>query len=279
MKERIISICLLLLAAVTVGLIVIGLPKKNYAQPASDFTEAVRNGNPTAAPASSSGDSSASTPAVAGEVIRLHILADSDSERDQAIKLALRDVLLPYLNAATLGAETKEEAMAQLTAQCAALTELANDALAQLQADYTATVSVERLYFPIRIYGSQTYLSEDAVIFPPGFYDSVQVVLGRGEGHNWWCLAYPSLCFIDSSYDYIPKDSDAYKMKIGTVKKSVLEKLFYGETLSELLAETPGVELSDADAADSTAGSDEITVYFGSRLWEIIKALLGKNVE
>lgn len=240
MKERIIAVFLLLLAAVTVWAIATELPKKEYAQPASDFSDAVREGSVTAPQA-------ADTPVVSGEVIRLHILADSDNDTDQQIKLALRDVLLPYLNAATLGATTKEEALTQLKEQCPALTEIAAAALTQLGVNYTATVSVENLYFPIRIYGSQTYLSEDAVIFPPGFYDSVQVVLGSGEGHNWWCLAYPSLCFIDSSYDYIPKDSEVYKFKIGSIKQDKLEELFYGEK--------------------------EVTVYFGSKLWELLKHL------
>lgn len=235
MKERIISACLLLLAGLTIWAIAAKLPKKDYARPASEFTEAVRNGT------------------VAGDVIRLHILADSDDQRDQEIKLALRDVLLPYLNAATLGAKSKNEAMAQLTAQCTSLTEIANSFLEVQNTGYTATVSVERIYFPIRIYGSQTYLSEDAVIFPPGYYDSVQVVLGKGEGHNWWCLAYPSLCFIDASYDYIPKDSDLYRMKIGTTDKSALMKLFYGEGASH---------------------PEEIDVYMGSKLWELFQNLL-----
>lgn len=255
MKERILSIFLLLLAALTVWLIAAELPKKDYATPASDFTEAVRNG----------------TPPVAEEVIRLHILADSDSERDQMIKLALRDVLLPYLSAATLGAENKADALAQLTEQCPSLTEVANAFLAKQCAGYTATVSLEQVYFPIRIYGSQTYLSEDAVIFPPGYYDSVQVILGSGKGHNWWCLAYPSLCFIDSAYDYIPKDSEQYKLKIGTVKKSVLMELFYGESITELLPEETSATETNAD--------DEITIYFGSKLWELLISPFKKNVD
>lgn len=225
MKERIISICVVLLAAVTVWLIAAEIPKKQYA-----------------------------TPAVADEVIRLHILADSDSEYDQSVKLALRDVLLPYLNAATLGADSKAGALAQLTSQCPALTEIANAFLLEQGTGYTATITVENVYFPIRIYGSQTYLSKDAVIFPPGYYDSVQVVLGSGEGHNWWCLAYPSLCFVDSMYDYIPKDSDIYKLEIGTLSDSSLEKLFYGK-----------------------ASSGKTTIYFGSKLLELLKALFDKN--
>lgn len=264
MKERIISICIMLLAAVTVFLIIMDLPHKIYARPASDFTETVRNGTPDGIPLSGG---NAGSPAVAEEVIRLHILADSDSDRDQAVKLALRDLLLPFIHAAILDAENKTDAMERLNAQCISLTELANVFLAEQNTGYTATVSVERVYFPIRIYGSQAYLSADAVIFPPGYYDSVRVILGSGNGHNWWCLAYPTLCFIDASYDYIPRDSDIYKLKIGTVSESSLKKLFYGGTLS------PG------NAAVNSDGIREITsgktdVYFSCKLWEIIRKLL-----
>lgn len=248
MKERIIAACLFLLAVLTIFAIAIKLPGKEYARPATDFTEAVRNGS--AATPGSTPD----VPAVSSEVIRLHILAASDSRQDQDIKLALRDILLPYVNAATLTAETKEDAMEQLTAQCPFFTTLLNQALAAYGTGYTATVSVERIYFPIRIYGSQTYLSKDAVIFPPGYYDSVQVILGNGNGHNWWCLAYPTLCFLDSSYDYIPKDSGLYRLKIQTADSSVLQKLFY-----------------------DTPEEESITVYFDSKLLELIKSLLKKQ--
>ena len=203
-------------------------------------------------------------PAVAEEVIRLHILADSDSQTDQDIKLALRDVLLPYLHVITSNASNKEEAMVQLSTALLALTNIANTFLAEQNTNYTADISVERIYFPVRIYGSQTYLSADAVIFPPGYYDSLQVVLGSGEGHNWWCLAYPSLCFIDASYDYIPKDSDMYKLEIGTVSKASLEKLFYGVPSS-------ACQITGNITPDSN--SEEITFYFGSKLWEILRSV------
>lgn len=233
MKERIIAVFLFLLAALTVCMLAPDLSRKEYARPAGDFSEAVRNG----------------TPPVAEEVIRLHILADSDSTRDQTIKLALRDALLPYLNAATLGADSKEEAFSLLENQCPSLTRIANDTLEQLGADYTATVSLKKVYFPIRIYGSQTYLSEDAVLFPPGFYDSVQIVLGNGEGHNWWCLAYPSLCFIDSAYDYIPKESEEYKIKIGSLSTTELKELFYKNPPPE----------------------EEVTFYFGFKILKLFQ--------
>ena len=291
MRDRILTIFLLILAAVTVWAVVTELPQKEYAQPSADFSNSLRGDIETAIttavsagqlPGSPAADtSSTAVPAVSSEVIRLHILADSDNESDQAIKLAVRDILLPYLNAATLGAATKEEALQQLEQQCGILTEAANQTLSALGADYEAAVSVETLYFPIRIYGSQTYLSEDAVIFPPGFYDSVQVVLGSGQGHNWWCLAYPSLCFIDATYDYIPKESDLYKIKLGSLEQTELLQLFYGSQAesficrvnqyTELPGNTDKTVPQKADNNSSSEASSKIDIYLGSKLWELLK--------
>lgn len=236
MKERLTSLALIFFALLTIWAVATELPKETYG---------------TLPPATAP-----DVPAVSSEVIRLHILADSDSDADQAIKRSIRDLLLPYLNAATLSATSKEEALLLLSSQCSLFTEIANQALAAAGVSYTATVTVESVYFPLRIYGSQTYLSEDAVLFPPGFYDSVRIILGEGKGHNWWCLAYPSLCFIDASYDYIPKDSDLYKKELCTVSLDSLRSLFYGNT-----------------AMAATDQSETVTVYYGSKLWELIKNL------
>ena len=191
------------------------------------------------------------TPKVSSDVIRLHILANSDSAIDQKIKLQIRDILLPHLNNTTQTASSKEEALLLLKEQCDTFTNVINQILFLLGVDYTASISISNIYFPIRIYGSQTYLSKDAVIFPPGYYDSVQVILGNGTGHNWWCLAYPSLCFIDATYEYVPKNSTAYAKKFATVKKSTLDKLFFGSVSEESLAET------------------NIDVYFSSKILEL----------
>ena len=246
MKERLTALLLLFLALITIWAVVTEFPEDNthYGTLPSSAT--------------------AASPQVSSEVIRLHILADSDSDADQTVKLKVRDMLLPYLNAATLGAATKEEALSMLTSQCSLFTEIANQVLADLGVSYTATVTVKSVYFPVRIYGSQTYLSEDAVVFPPGFYDSVQVILGEGTGHNWWCLAYPSLCFIDSSYDYIPKESDLYKKEISTADAGLLWELFYGEGSSDLLRSVDSVQPTE---------DNEITIYYGSKLWELIKSI------
>lgn len=244
MKERLTAVFLCFLALVTLFLLSRKLPglEKKYGT-ILPFPVDAEN-------------SSASVKSPAEEVIRLHILADSDSDEAQTVKLAVRDALLPYLSAVTAAAADRQEAMTLLEEHCDLFTSLADKTLQELGADYRADVSVRQIYFPIRIYGSQTYLSEDAVLFPPGLYDSLQIVLGKGEGHNWWCLAWPSLCFIDSAYDYIPKDSAIYKEKFATIKESSLDRLFYGKSSS------------DADAS--------VNVYVESRLWNFLSTKIKK---
>ena len=234
MKERLTSLFLLLLAFFTIFAISTDLPIQSKTVSYTEITQ--------------------TTPTISSEVIRLHILADNDSTLDQDVKLQVRDALLPSLNAITKHASSKKEALHLLYEQCHFLTTIANETLAFLGTDYHARVSIAKCYFPIRIYGSQTYLSSDAVIFPPGYYDSVQVILGKGTGHNWWCLAYPSLCFIDASYSYIPKDSHSYKETFATVKKSTLDTLFYGTTPKEFEKDT------------------NINVYFRSKILDILSS-------
>ena len=233
MKEKLTSLFLLFLAFLTIFAISTDIP---YLSEPVSYTE-----------------SSHTIPSVSSEVIRLHILADNDSMVDQEIKLQVRDALLPYLNTITQTASSKKEALQLLHEQCNLLTTATNEILTLLDTNYSASVSISNLYFPIRIYGSQTYLSKDAIIFPPGYYDSVQVVLGNGTGHNWWCLAYPSLCFIDASYDYIPKNSHAYEEAFATVKKSTLDKLFYG-TIPE-----------------NFKNDSNIDIYFSSKIFKIFE--------
>lgn len=244
MKERLTALALFFLALLTLLALTRKLPelRKDYGTIESPARDA----------------ESASASTLSEEVIRLHILADSDSPCDQAVKLNIRDTLLPYLSAVTALASSKEEALLLLSEQCDIFTEIANRRLRELGSPYLATVSVTNTYFPIRIYGSQTYLSNDATIFPPGKYDSLQVILGEGKGHNWWCLAYPSLCYIDATYDYIPKNSLSYKEKFATIKESSLARLFYGKE----------------DSADGT-GSD-INLYIESKLWNLFSTKIKK---
>ena len=111
------------------------------------------------------------------DVVRLHVLANSDSAADQAVKLRVRDALLESGSALFSGAATPENAAALLTAQRAALEQTANRVLACAGMPYQASLTLTREYFTTRSYGSVT--------LPAGQYLAVKVILGEGAGQNW----------------------------------------------------------------------------------------------
>jgi len=119
-------------------------------------------------------------------VIRLHVVADSDEEGDQAVKLRVRDAVQAYLKENLDEDLDQPGAKAWLKENTAALTQVANDALAVAGSRDRATVRLAREGFPMRTY--------DTFALPSGVYDSLRITIGTGEGKNWWCVIFPSLC-------------------------------------------------------------------------------------
>lgn len=144
-------------------------------------------------------NSSSLQTAVAEQVLRLHIVADSNSDADQTVKLAVRDAVLTYLEPYLGDVTTKQDAMAVIEAKLPELAETANRILAENGFSYTADVSLGRTYFPIKVYGDLT--------LPAGEYDALKICLGSAAGKNWWCLVFPQLCFVDITTGKLPESS------------------------------------------------------------------------
>lgn len=120
------------------------------------------------------------------KVLRLHVLANSDSEADQALKLKVRDSVLETASAILADCPDRETAEQRLSA---ALPEIEDAARARIAAEggkQTVTAELRPTVFPTREY-------EDFTL-PAGEYLALRVVLGEGEGHNWWCVVFPPLC-------------------------------------------------------------------------------------
>ncbi|MCC8045022.1 MAG: stage II sporulation protein R [Clostridiales bacterium] len=134
---------------------------------------------------------------IAEEVVRFHVLANSDSEEDQAVKYLVRDAILTWI--ADEMQDAKEEPQSEQTERAAILQflsenlskleENANRILEEQGKSYSAQAEIAWCYFPDRTYGSYT--------FPAGWYQALRIRLGEAAGQNWWCLLYPALCFSD----------------------------------------------------------------------------------
>ena len=122
------------------------------------------------------------------EYIRIHVRANSDSSDDQSVKLAVRDAVVQYLAPLSVGIKTKSEMWTLLKSKKYEIEKTANDTLVSCGYGYGSRVTLGRERFPTRTYGDLT-LEE-------GEYDAVIVELGTGEGQNWWCVAFPPMCFI-----------------------------------------------------------------------------------
>ena len=119
------------------------------------------------------------------DIVRLHIIANSDSDEDQALKLRIRDRIL----SATSASGSKEN----VTELLSEYEDIAREEIAASGFDYTVHAEYGKYYFPTKDYGGLTY--------PAGEYDAVRIVIGEGEGQNWWCVLFPPLCYVKGSVD------------------------------------------------------------------------------
>jgi len=126
-----------------------------------------------------------------GEMIRLHVIARSDSEADQRVKLAVRDALLCEFGQA-LHASSYVEATAAIKENLPAIQRVAQDAAQSLGEMSEVRAEFGSYAFPSRMYGD--------TLVPAGEYQALRVIIGQGDGRNWWCVVYPALCLTDADH-------------------------------------------------------------------------------
>ena len=151
----------------------------------------------------------------ADSIFRLHIIANSNSAEDQAVKLEVRDAVLEY-EAENLDAVSAAKTREELMTHGAELLEIIEGVLRSNGFDYGAQMLVGTFPFPDREY--------NGVLYPAGDYDAFRVILGDGAGENWWCVMFPPLCILKSDNGKIDTD-ETIEFESGFVK---LFKLLFG---------------------------------------------------
>ena len=147
---------------------------------------------------------------LAEEVLRFHVLANSDSRKDQAVKLEVRDAVLSYLKEVLPEGMDVKETTRWMREHTEEIRRVAEQKM-------TDSVAVTTCYFPDRTYGDVT--------FPAGNYKTLRIELGEAAGHNWWCVLYPNLCFLDTTNAVLPEKG-----------KQQLKKVLTEEEYSEVTA-------------------------------------------
>ena len=128
------------------------------------------------------------------DVVRFHVVANSDSEEDQAVKLQVRDAVIEKLQSVMASLPSAEEAKAYLQEHLAEIKELANSVLSELGIKDRVDVSLQEACFDTRHY--------DTFSLPSGVYDALRITIGEGQGQNWWCVVFPTLCTVATSEDF-----------------------------------------------------------------------------
>lgn len=136
---------------------------------------------------------------IAEHIIRFHVLANSDSKEDQALKLKVKDRVVKAMQEKLKNVSSIEEARKVLQANTKNMETLANQVIKEEGYSYTSHAKLEKTTFPIKQYGDLT--------FPAGEYEAFRILIGNAEGKNWWCVMFPTLCYVDETYDVITKEN------------------------------------------------------------------------
>lgn len=135
---------------------------------------------------------------LAQEVLRFHILANSDSDEDQALKMTVKEEVLGYLEGAMPEDMDVAETTDWMRRHTDELENLSREIVQQEGYDYPVSAAVTTCWFPEKTYGDLT--------FPAGNYEALRIEIGVAKGHNWWCVLYPNLCFLDAVNAVVPKE-------------------------------------------------------------------------
>ena len=133
------------------------------------------------------------------EVFRFHVLANSDSPSDQALKMSVKEAVISYMKESLGESRDVEDTKEWARGHLAEIEEEARKTMQGQGYGYSVKAKVTTCEFPEKVYGD--------IIFPAGTYEALRVEIGQAEGQNWWCVLYPNLCFVDSMRAVVPKES------------------------------------------------------------------------
>ena len=135
---------------------------------------------------------------IAKEIIRFHVLANSDSDEDQALKMQVKEAVIAQMEPILKDAQDITETRALIKKFLPEIKKMAVKEIEKAGYDYPVSAKLTECYFPMKSYGDCT--------FPAGRYEALRICIGKAEGKNWWCVLYPNLCFIDSIHAVVPED-------------------------------------------------------------------------
>ncbi len=134
------------------------------------------------------------------KLIRFHVIANSDSEEDQNLKLKVRDAVIDYLQPKLAASNSIDESEKIIISEYDELENISKNIILENGYEYDVKVGIDYSQFPTKQYSN--------VVLPAGEYKALRIIIGEGSGKNWWCVMFPPLCFVDEEKGLIDKDTD-----------------------------------------------------------------------
>jgi stage II sporulation protein R len=134
------------------------------------------------------------------KLIRFHVIANSDSDEDQELKLKVRDEIIKYLQPKLQNSNSIDESEEIIKKEYGELGKISKNIISKNGYNYEVKVGIEYSTFPTKQYSN--------VILPAGEYKALKIIIGQGQGKNWWCVMFPPLCFVDEKSGVIDKATD-----------------------------------------------------------------------
>ena len=187
---------------------------------------------------------------ISSKLIRFHVIANSDNENDQALKLKIRDKVLEYVSPKLNDSNSIEESRKILAMEDENILNIAREVINENGYSYDVESTLSKEYFPVKTYGNIT--------LPQGKYEAYRIIIGSGEGQNWWCVMFPPLCFVD-----VTKGSIAYEETEKQMKEVLDEKEY--DKVNNLSNDNQGVNLVD--------NSNDDNIVIKSKAFEMIKSV------
>ena len=129
------------------------------------------------------------TESISDQVIRFHVVANSDTTDDQLLKQKVRDYVIEFVEPLLSESKSVEETKYILEGSLPVIKEIAEEVVEDWGREYPVYVALDKANFPTKAYGD--------VVLPAGEYEACRIVIGEGKGENWWCVMYPPLCYLD----------------------------------------------------------------------------------
>ncbi|WP_373897925.1 stage II sporulation protein R [Haloimpatiens sp. FM7315] len=139
------------------------------------------------------------------KLIRFHVIANTDTKEDQNLKLKVKDEVIKYIQPKLENCKSINESREVLKKNDSKIIKIAENIIKQEGFDYDVKSSLSKENFPIKTYGNIT--------LPAGEYEAYRIIIGNGKGHNWWCVMFPPLCFVDITRGEVSYNKTESEMK------------------------------------------------------------------